>query len=100
MSAQPSLSWLRAVASDRRITVLHRLILVRLGLHRRDDSGYGAVAGEIGVDRVGVLGAIDAGRRRGWLLADPRHSGLRFSFPTQDRPLLPAAPSTTPRRAP
>jgi hypothetical protein len=59
--------WLRAVAGDARIGVLHRFALIGIGLHHRRNDSPGAVAAEIGVDRACVLRAIDVGIRRGWL---------------------------------
>src|SRR5262249_43454946 len=79
MSTAPkfeSFNWMRGVAGDKRLLAIHRLALIGLGLR---NGGPGAVAGELGLDLTTVLGATDAGRRRGWL-AD--HGGqIRFTFP-------------------
>jgi hypothetical protein len=66
--------WLRGVAADVQINILHRFALIGIGLHHRRNEPD-AVASAIGLDRACVLRAIDIGVRRGWLLADfPKHS--------------------------
>jgi hypothetical protein len=95
MSAQispkfPSFNWLRGVADDTRISILHRIILMRICLHRYNDSGkcdpgYDAVAAEVGVHRTTVIRAVEIGVRCGWL-APPiqgrrENASFVFTFP-------------------
>src|SRR5215831_3420460 len=70
-SREGRVDWLRCVADDKRIAVVHRLALVRLGLHRHTDGRCDAVAAEIGIDRTAVLRALDVGARFGWLTNFP-----------------------------
>jgi hypothetical protein len=85
-----SFNWLRAVAEDTRISIVHRLTLIRLCLHRFNDGrcnpGYDIVASEIGVHRATVFRAIDVGVRFGWLTKPIRHGQGRadfvFNFPS------------------
>jgi hypothetical protein len=85
-----SFNWLRGVADDSRITVIHRFVLMRLCLHRFNDGrcspGYDRVADELGVDRATVFRAVDIGIRFGWLAGFPKHGGRAkrnfvFTFP-------------------
>jgi hypothetical protein len=86
-----SFNWLRGVADDTAITLIHRLVLVRLCLHRRADNGqcapgYDPVAAELGVDRRTVFRAVDAGIKRGWIAPRANHGGgtevhFAFTFP-------------------
>lgn len=86
-----SYNWMRGVADDKAITVVHRLILLRLCIHRdektgRCNPGYEMVADELGVERTTVFRAVDAGIRRGWLAPFPGHGGrikrnFIFTFP-------------------
>jgi hypothetical protein len=76
-----SFNWMRGVADDTAITVIHRFVLMRLCLHRRDDSGRcdpGAnlVALETGIHRATIFRAIDAGIKAGWIA--PRAHGGRM----------------------
>jgi hypothetical protein len=96
--------WVRGVASDARISPVHRLILIGIALHHRDHSGFDVIARQIGVDRATVLRAVDIGIRRGWLADSPKAGGrVLFTFPVRRNPQahsLPLAePSPTPRRA-
>jgi hypothetical protein len=56
----PSFNWLRGVSDDKRISVIHRLILIRILIHRDKDGlcdpGYNVVAKELGIDRKTVNG--------------------------------------------
>jgi hypothetical protein len=95
MSAQTStkfhsFNWLRGVAEDTRISIVHRFTLMRLCLHRFNDGrcnpGYDRVADELGVDRATVFRAVDVGIRFGWLANFPQHGGRAkrnfvFTFP-------------------
>jgi hypothetical protein len=97
MSAQTStkfqsFNWLRGVADDSRISIIHRLVLIRLLLHRHNDGrcnpGYDSVAGELGVGRATIFRAVDLGIRFGWLAGFSNHGGRAkrnfvFTFPTQ-----------------
>jgi hypothetical protein len=74
------------VSDDKRISIIHRLILTRLLIHRqkdgRCDPGYDLVAKELGVDRKTVMRAVDVGVRFGWL-APPirgRRANAKFIF--------------------
>ena len=89
-SAFPSFNWLRGVADDRRISILHRIILMRICLHRYNDSGkcdpgYDAVATELGVHRTTVIRAVEIGVRLGWLAPPIRgrrgNASFIFTFP-------------------
>jgi hypothetical protein len=93
----PSFNWMRGVSDDTRISIVHRLILLRICLHRRNDSGlcepgYDEVKNELGVGRVTVFRAVDAGIRCGWLAPFASHGGrvkrnFVFTFPiTQQSP--------------
>ena len=84
----PSFNWIRGVSDDKRISVIHRFILVRLCTHRDEkrggqcDPGYDTVAKELGIDRKTVMGAVDVAVRRGWF-APPikgRRENLKFIF--------------------
>jgi hypothetical protein len=89
-----SFNWMRGVADDSRISVIHRLALIRLCMHRHNDGrcnpGYDAVATELSVDRTTIFRAIDVGVRFGWLAGFSRHGGRArrnfiFTFPTQSQ---------------
>ena len=88
-SAFPISDWMRGVADDQRIVILHRLVLFRLGLHRHDGQcapGYDAVALELGVHRATVFRAVAAGIKRGWIAPRADHGGrtparLALTFP-------------------
>jgi hypothetical protein len=79
-----SFNWIRGVADDKRISIVHRLALIRLCMHRRDDGrchpGYDTVANEIGVHRATVFRAIDVGVRFEWLAKPIRHGQTRADF--------------------
>ncbi len=90
-AAFPSFNWIRGVLDDKRISMIHRAILVRLIAHRykdgRCDPGYDPVAKELGVDRKTVMRAIDVGVRFGWL-APPicgRRENANFAFMFADQ---------------
>jgi hypothetical protein len=93
MSAEKfaSFNWMRAVSDDKRISVIHRLILLRLCLHRRNDGrcdpGCDLVALELGVHRTTILRAIDAGIGLGWMTAPIRrrraNADFIFTFPQE-----------------
>jgi hypothetical protein len=94
-----SFNWMRSVADDKRISIIHRFILIRLVLHRqkdgRCDPGYDSVAKELGVDRTTVIRAVDAGVRTGWL-APPirgRRANASFIFTFADQEVAPGATS-------
>jgi hypothetical protein len=87
-----SFNWMRGVSTDLRITIVHRLILIRLLIERQNDGrcspGYDAVAADVGVDRRTIFRAVDAGIRCGWLAPFSGHGGrsLRqfvFTFPVE-----------------
>jgi hypothetical protein len=91
MSAKfPSFKWQRGVSADKRISIVHRLILLRLCLYRNDadgrcNPGYDTVAEELPVHRATVFRAIDAGVKWGWLAQPVRHgqanADFYFTFP-------------------
>jgi Helix-turn-helix domain len=96
MSAQSpkflSFNWMRSVADASRISVVHRIVLMRLCLHRHNDGrcnpGYDRIADELGVDRATVFRAVDVGIRFGWLAGFPKRGGRAkrnfvFTFPAQ-----------------
>ena len=85
----PTFNWIRGVSRDTPITIVHRLILIRILVYRQNngqcDPGYQTVADELGVDRATVFRAVDVGIKRGWL-ADFPHGGRTkrnfvFTFP-------------------
>jgi hypothetical protein len=85
-----SFNWLRGVSDDKRISVFHRLVLIRHCLHRRNDNGkcspgYDLIASELGVDRATVFRAVDAGIKWGWIAQPVRHGrqpgDFFFTFP-------------------
>ena len=88
----PTFNWIRGVSRDTRITIVHRLILIRILVYRQNngqcDPGYQTVADELGVDRATVFRAVDVGIKRGWL-ADFPHGGRTkrnfVSFPDSER---------------
>jgi hypothetical protein len=93
-----SFNWLRGIADDTRISIVHRLVLMRLCLHRRNDSGkcdpgYDIVAKELGVHRASVFRAIDVGIRFGYLTPPirrgPAKVDLTLTFPNEVAPELP-----------
>src|SRR5262245_44739408 len=93
-----SFNWLRRVSDDTRISIGHRLVLMRLCLHRRNDSGkcdpgYDIVAKELGVHRASVFRAIDIGVRFGYLTPPirrgPAKVDLTLTFPNEVAPELP-----------
>jgi hypothetical protein len=76
----PSFNWMRGVSDDTAITPIHRLVLMRLCLHRRADNGqcapgYDPVATELGVDRATIFRAVNAGIKRGWIAPRADHGG-------------------------
>jgi hypothetical protein len=86
-----SFNWIRGVADDQRITHMHRLILIRLVVHRRKDGrcdpGYQQIADEVGVGRASVFRAVGVGIKCGWLADFPKRGGrvnrnFVFTFPT------------------
>ena len=86
----PSFNWMRGITRDRRISIVHRLVLLQILIHRqkdgRCDPGYQTVADELGVDRATVFRAVDVAIRRGWLAGFPKHGGgtrrnFIFTFP-------------------
>jgi hypothetical protein len=94
-----SFNWMRGVADDARISIIHRLVLMRLCLHRRNDSGecspgYDKVADELGVHRATVFRAVDVGVRFGWLAQPIRHgqapANFVFVFPSNVAPQRPS----------
>jgi hypothetical protein len=89
-----SFNWLRGVADDKRISILHRFILERICLHRHNDGGkcnpgYSAVATELGVYRTTVIRAVEVGVRCGWLAPPTRarreNASFVFLFPTEQQ---------------
>jgi hypothetical protein len=86
-----SFNWMRGIVADKRISIVHRLVLIRIFLHRRNDSGvcepgYDTVAGELGVDRATIFRAVDAGTQCGWIAPFEKHGGrvkrnFLFTFP-------------------
>jgi hypothetical protein len=66
-TAFPSFNWLRGVADDKRIPIIHRLALLRFGLQPPTSRAPDIIATELGVEPCTVLGAIDAAVRRGYL---------------------------------
>jgi hypothetical protein len=79
-SAFPSFNWMRGVLDDKRLSIVHRTVLVRVGLHRRADNGqctpgYSAIAAELGVHRATIFRAIDVGVKAGWLAPRADHGG-------------------------
>ena len=95
MSTTPkfaSFNWLRGVSDDRKISLVHRTVLLRMCLHRRNDGrcdpGCDTLAAEVGVHRSTVFRAIDIGMRRGWLGRRVNHGGrvrqsFELTFPVQ-----------------
>ena len=82
-------NWIRGVSRDTPITIVHRLILIKILVYRQNngqcDPGYQTVADELGVYRATVFRAVDVGIKRGWL-ADFPHGGRTkrnfvFTFP-------------------
>jgi len=89
MSAQipafPSFKWMRGVSDDTRISVIYRLVLLRLCIHRRQkdgrcNPGYQTVADELGVYRTTVLKAVDLAVRLGWFAPPIRSRRANASF--------------------
>src|SRR5262249_15275656 len=101
MSAQipafPSFNWLRGVSDDLRISIVHRIVLIRLCLHRYSDSGkcdptHDDIADELGVHRATVIRAIEAGVKFGWLVTTrrgPAASSYVFTFPVDLKDVAP-----------
>ena len=93
----PSFNWMRGVSDDKRISVIHRLVLLRLCIHRDEkrggkcDPGYDIVARELGIDRKTVMRAVDVAVRFGWLAPPIRgrreNASFIFLFPDQEVPL-------------
>ena len=88
-----SFNWLRGVADDTRISVIHRLVLIRILIHRQKDGqcdpGYDRLRCELGVNCTTVFRAVDAaiGVR---LAGFPTHGGRTkrnfvFTFPQQSQ---------------
>jgi hypothetical protein len=79
-----SFNWQRGVARDKRISIIHRFILMRLVVYRFKDGrcnpGYDQVANELGVDRKTVMRAVDVGVRFGWLAPPIRGRRANASF--------------------
>jgi hypothetical protein len=81
----PSFNWMRGVADDNRVSIIHRLILIRLCLHRckddgKCDPGYQTVADELKVHRTTVIRAVEIGVRFGWLAPPIRTRRENASF--------------------
>lgn len=84
-----SFNWMRGVSDNHRISIIHRLILLRILIHRQKDGqcdpGYDAVADELGVHRTTVMRAVDIGVRFGWLAPPIRgrrtNASFVFTFP-------------------
>jgi hypothetical protein len=86
-----SFNWLRGVADDyKRISILHRIILMRICLHRNGNTGkcepgYQLVADEVGVYRSTIIRAVESGVRCGWLAPPTRgrraNANLVLTFP-------------------
>jgi hypothetical protein len=74
----PSFNWIDGVSGDKRISVVHRLILVRLCLDRR--NSYDTIVHELGVRRATIFGAIDAGIKCGWLVPPIRRRPRKVNF--------------------
>jgi Helix-turn-helix domain len=114
MTAAPkfqSFNWMRGVTDDKRISIVHRLVLIRICLHRRNDDGqcspgYDAVAAEVGVHRATVFRAVDAAVRSGWLAQPVRHGrafgDFVFTFPVSfaAAKVAPVQPQEDPNVAP
>jgi hypothetical protein len=87
----PSFNWLRGVTDDTRISIVHRLVLIRLLLHRRNSDGqcspgYDVVAIELGVHRATIFRAVDVAIGLGWMAQPIRHgrtvADFVFTFPS------------------
>jgi hypothetical protein len=93
-------NWMRGVADDKRLSILYRTILMRICLHRYNDTGncdpgYNAIAAEVGVHRTTVIRAVETGVRFGWL-APPlrgRRANASFVFTFPDQEVAPGATS-------
>jgi hypothetical protein len=101
-----SFNWIRGVLDDKRISIIHRAILIRLVVHRqkdgRCDPGYDPVAKELGVNRKTVVGAVDAGVLAGWL-APPirgRRANANFIFTFAGQEVPPDGTSRTDQEVP
>jgi hypothetical protein len=89
-----SFNWIRGVLDDKRISIIHRAILIRLVVHRQKDGrcnpGRDQVTKELGVDRKTVTKAVDAGVLNGWLAPPIRgrraNANFIFTFPDQEVP--------------
>jgi hypothetical protein len=97
-AAFPSFNWLRGISDDLRISILHRIILMRICLHRYNDTGkcdpgYDAVATELGVHRTTVIRAVEIGVRLGWLAPPIRgrreKANFVFTFPLTKQEVAP-----------
>ncbi len=97
----PSFNWMRGVSDDKRISVIHRFVLLRLCIHRDEkrggkcDPGYDIVAKELGVHRTTVMRAVDVAVQFRWL-APPirgRRANASFIFLFPDQEVAPGATS-------
>ena len=83
-SAFESFNWIRGVSDDKRITVLHRFILIRILAHRSKNGeccpGYDYVADELGVGRASVFRAVGVAVRLGWMAPPMRRGRARADF--------------------
>jgi hypothetical protein len=87
----PSFNWMRGVADDKRISVVHRFILIRIVMHREKDGrcnpGYDAIARETGAHRASIFRAVACGIKCGWLAPPTTHGRIAtnfvFTFPAQ-----------------
>jgi hypothetical protein len=95
-SAFPSFNWMRGVAADKRLSVIHRLALVRFGLQPPAGRAPATIAAELGIERDTVLGAIDAAVRRGYLFQ--AHPGEFITICGQPPPIT-KRPDGASRRA-
>jgi hypothetical protein len=92
MTCFPSFNWMRGVRAEKRISILHRFVLLSLMIERKNDGrynkGYDAIVRATGVHRASVIRAIEAGVRCGWLAPPIRHrrehADLVFTFPLRD----------------
>jgi hypothetical protein len=79
MTTFPIFNWIRGVSDDTRISIIHRLVLIRLCTHRQKDGrcnpGYDRLAAELGVHRATVFRAIDVAIKWGWIAKPAGHGG-------------------------
>lgn len=89
-----SFNWMRGVFDDKRISIVHRLVLARLCLHRNSGGqcspGYDIIAEELGVHRATIFRAVEVAVRLGWLAQPVRHgrtvADFIFTFPPNVAP--------------